>query len=68
VLYSFIMYGPYKDDTSVIDTNTVSITHLIVLTFVRFQISASFVVEVSVFMDVTWCKLVVGKQCYGTVC
>ena len=54
------MYGPYKDDTSVIDTNTVSITHLIVLTFVRFQVSASFVVEVSVFMDVTWCKLVVG--------
>jgi len=45
VLYSVIMYGPYQHDTSVIDTNAVSITCLIILTFVRFQASPALVVE-----------------------
>jgi len=45
VLYSIIMYGPYQHDTSVIDTDTVSITCLIVLTFIRFQAFAALVVE-----------------------
>jgi len=45
VLYSVIMYGPYQRDTSVIDTNAVSVTCLIILTFIRFQASVVLVVE-----------------------
>jgi len=39
------MYGPYQHDTSVIDTNAVSVTCLIILTFIRFQASAALVVQ-----------------------